>query len=50
MAVLCNLAIVNIPAAAGQRAWTVTSDTGVSAYNQGSGMKTLRLTEAGRLG
>jgi hypothetical protein len=23
---------------------------GVSAYNQGSGMKTLRLTDAGRLG
>jgi hypothetical protein len=49
MAILRNLAIANIPAAA--RLWPRRHVRhGVSAYNQGSGMKTLRLTEAGRLG
>jgi hypothetical protein len=49
MAILRNLAIANIsptPAASAGR----QVRRGVSAYNQSSGMKTLRLTEAGRLG
>jgi hypothetical protein len=49
MAILRILAIVNIRAAAGRWAGRHVR-LGVSAYNQGSGMKTLRLTEAGRLG
>ena len=50
MAILRNLAIANVG-----RGRLATRATGReprrgSAYNQGSGMKTLRLTEAGRLG
>jgi hypothetical protein len=49
MAILCNLAIVNI-AEIRQNRGLGTADVPQWAYNHFSGMKTLRLMEAGRLG